>query len=476
MVDTINDDVQAKGRTAVVEISQNRMEAYLSLNTMADGQPITRQEIEDALKQRNVNYGLRDDVIAMALERQSTSRPLTIAKGSEPIHGQDARIEYKFQIGLTNRPTKLADGRVDFYNLNLIQNVDEGEVLAVKIPATAGTTGCTVTSEEIPSRPGKDIRFKTGKNVQLMTGSEANIPEAEMVAIAATSGYVTNAGSKISVSTVYEVRGDVDLTTGNIEFNGTVVVKGSIREGFRVTANGDIVVMGTIYDGVVECPGSVKVQNGIIGRGKTKIKAGLSVFGRFVENSAIEAGEDVIVGESIMHSRVNARRSIIVGGKGSIIGGVTRAGEEINCKAAGSPLGTATELEAGINPELRLELTQFLKEKQAKETDYDKAVKAIGLLKRMQLEQEMHPDKKALLAQVIRVQAQFGNELESINESIRTIEEQIKQSERGRVIAQGFIYAGVKVTIGPAVLHINDPYQFVSLSTHEDQIMISPYK
>lgn len=477
MADSIINDVLAMGKTVAVEISKNKMEAYLSLTPMADGPPVTRQEIETALQQQNVIYGIRDDVIEMALEWQRTSQPLTVAKGAEPIQGQDAKIEYKFRTGaLTNRPTQLSDGRVDFYNLNLIDNVDEGEVLAIKKPATTGMPGYTVTGEEIPAKPGKDIQFKIGKNVQSKTGSEANIPEAEMVVIATASGYVTHAGNKISVSTVYEVRGDVDLTTGNIEFNGTVVIKGSIREGFRVTANGDVVVMGTISDGVVECPGNVKVQNGIIGRSKTKIKAGQSVYCRFIENSAIEAGEDVIVGESIMHSRVNARRSVIVGGKGSIIGGVTRAGEEINCKIAGSPLATATELEAGINPELRLELAQLLKEKEAKETDYDKAVKAIALLKRMQTEQEMHPDKKALLVQVVKVQVQLGKQLESINESIKTIEEQIKQSERGRITAQGSIYPGVKVTIGTATAHIHDPYQFVTLTMHEEQIRYSPYK
>ena len=477
MADSIINDVLAMGKTVAVEISKNKMEAYLSLTPMADGQPITRQEVDAVLQQQNVIYGIRDDVIEMALEWQRTSQPMTVAKGTDPVHGLDAKIEYKYKEGaLTARPTELSDGRVDFYNLNLIPNVDEGEVLAIKRSATAGTPGYTITGEEISAKPGKDVQIKIGKNVQLMTGIEANIPDAETVAIATASGYVSHAANKISVATVYEIGGDVDLTTGNIEFNGTVVVKGSVREGFRVTANSDVVVMGTVSDGVVECPGNVKVQNGIIGRSKTRIKAGQSVFCRFVENSIIEAGEDVVVGESIMHSRVNARGSVIVGGKGSIIGGVTRAGEEINCKTAGSPLATTTELEAGINPELRSELAQLLKEKEAKETDYDKAVKAIALLKRMQSEQEMHPDKKALLVQVVKVQVQLANQLESINESIRIIEEQIKQSERGKIAAQVALHPGVKVTIGTATVHIHDPHQFVSLTVYEDQIRISPYK
>jgi len=39
---------------------------------------------------------------------------------------------------------------------------------------------------------------------------------------------------------VYEVDGDVDYGVGNINFIGSVVIKGSIRDGFSVVAGSDI--------------------------------------------------------------------------------------------------------------------------------------------------------------------------------------------------------------------------------------------
>jgi len=295
--------------------------------------------------------------------------------------------------------------------------------------------------------------------------------------LATAKGHVILTGNKLSVSNVYEVRGDVDFNTGNIEFNGTVIVKGSVREGFKVVADGDVEVLNTIADGVVECSGSLKVKNGIVGRTKSRIKTGGNVVTRFIENSAVESGADVIVGEAIMHSKVSAKKSVAVGGKGVVVGGVVRAGEEINCKIIGSPLATMTELEAGINPELRQELVQLTNLKHAKEQDFEKADKAVKLLSKLkQAQEELPPDKMAILMRVNKLHSQLTGELEELKQNVENLEFQIKQSERGKIMVQGVIHSGVKVTIGSATTHIHDDLNFVCLIKVGEEIKITPYK
>ncbi len=451
-----------------VEISKNKMEAYLTVYPARGGKPATRQDVENALKEKNVVYGVIDEIIDKAVSLQQISEPLVVARGCPPVDGENARIDFKFKKDeIAGKPTELLDGRVDFYNLNLIQNVEPGDILAVKIPATPGTPGYTVTGEEIPAKPGKDIQIGIGKNVELIDNNTT--------ALSTARGHVVVTGGKISVSTVYEVAGDVDFNTGNIEFNGSVIVKGSIREGFQVVADGDVEVMNTIADGIVQCTGNLKVRNGIVGK-KTSIKAGGSVFTRFIENSKVESGGDVVVGEAIMHSKVSAKKTVTVGGKGVIVGGLVRAGEEISCRIVGSPLATVTELEAGVSPELRREHARILKEKQAKELDYDKAEKAIKLLNHLQQTQgELPADKMAILVRVSRLQTQLTEELAQLKERLENIEFQIQQSERGRIKVQGIMHPGVKVTIGSAYMHIQDEYSFVSLTKSGEDIKISPY-
>ena len=454
--------------TVRVEVSKDKLEAFIWVYPPRGGNPAKREDVDKALTDNNVVYGIREDVIQTALNLQNVSDPLLIARASDPIDGEDAKIELKAASGMRGKPTEMVDGRVDFYNLNLIQNVDQGEVLAVKTPATPGTPGYTVTGEEIPVKSGKDVQLAAGKNVELS--------EDSCSLLATAKGHLVVVGNKIGVSTVYEVNGDVDFNTGNVEFNGTVLVKGSIREGFKVAAYGDVEVMDTIADGIVECTGNLKVRNGIVGK-KSFIKAGGSVFAKFIENSIVESGGDVVVGEAVMHSKVNAKKSLAVGGKGVIVGGIVRVGEEINCKIVGSPLATITELEAGISPELRQELSRLVKEKQTKEVDFDKADKAIKLLSQLkQVMGELPPDKLAIMARVTRVQVQLAQELEELKHAVEQAEYQILQSERGRILVQGVIHPGVKITIGSAYMQIQDDYPFVSLTRVGADIKINPYK
>ncbi len=453
-----------------VEISKNKMEAYLTVYPpRGKGKPVTRDDIRKALADNNVVYGIQENVINSALKSGQMGEVLTVAAGSEPVDGENAVIEYKVNPSSVGKPEELIDGRVDFYNLHLIQNVEPGEVLAVKTPAQPGTPGYTVTGEEISAKPGKDVQLAAGKNVELSDDNNA--------AVAAARGHVVIAGNKISVSNIYEINGDVDFNTGNVEFSGTVIVKGSVREGFKIVADGDVEVMGNISDGVVECSGTLKVKNGIVGRNKSRIKAGGSVFTRFIENTVLESGMDVMVGEAIMHSRVHARKSVVVAGKGVIVGGVIRAGEEINCKTVGSSMATVTELETGVNPDLRRRYSFLSKEKQAKEVDLDKAEKAVKLLKYLEQTQGTLPeDKRAILARVTKVQGELIRELEELKTCLEDIETQIQQSERGRIKVHGVIHPGVKVTIGSAMMQVYDDLPFVTLTNVMGEIKINPYK
>ena len=452
-----------------VEVGNSKMEAYLKIAPARGGQPVTKEDIANALQEKGVIYGIREDIIERAVDMQSVTEPLTIAHGVNPIDGENSKIEYKFGSDvLRGKPTELVDGRVDYYNLNMIRNVEQGEVLAVKQSLSLGTPGFTVTGQEIPAKPGKDVQIAIGKNVELR--------ENNTLAISTTKGHAVLAGNKLSVSNVYEINGDVDFNTGNIEFNGTVVIKGSIREGFKVVADGDVEVMNTIADGVVECTGLLRVRNGIVGS-KSRIKAGGSVFTKFIENSIVDSGGEVVVGEAIMHSKVSAKKSVIVGGKGVIVGGIVRAAEEINCKIVGSPLATLTELEAGINPELRLEYAQIIKLKQAKDLDYEKADKAVKLLNYLKETQgELPQDKLAVLMRVSRLQAQLTEEIEELRQNAENAEFQIQQSERGKVMVQGVIHSGVKVTIGSAFMHTHDDYNFACLIKVGEEIKVSSYR
>lgn len=66
----------------------------------------------------------------------------------------------------------------------------------------------------------------------------------------------------------------MDVGTGNVNFDGDIIIKGSIDENLKVTAGGDITVFGNIFHANVYAKGNVRVHGNII---NSKVSAGLNM-------------------------------------------------------------------------------------------------------------------------------------------------------------------------------------------------------
>ncbi len=454
----------------ILELSEDRLAAYITVKTFPTEAVVTKEDIVRTLKKEKIIYGIVEEAVQSAVNPENRGSPVLVAIGTPPVNGKDGVIHYKCQSGdLAGVPQQLSNGRIDYYNLNQIHCVGPGDVLAVIEDAFPGQQGCTVTGEVIPARDGKPVHIQPGKNVHLSKDNH------ELLATAA--GHVIIRGDTVSVSPVYRVEGDVDFNTGNILFKGSVVITGNVSEGFRVIADGNVEIMNTISGGQVECSGELLVKNGIVGKNKSLIKAGGSIITRFIENAQVESGIDVIASEGIMHSKVNAVSCVRVTGKGVIVGGVVRAGEEISCRIAGSHLATATELEAGTNPGLRKEYSRLLKEKQSKEAHCLKSRQIFNYLKNIRLEKgKLSREQIDILVKVNKSHVGLTRELEKINDILHRIEALILRSEHGKINIEDIVHPGVKITLGSEVFFVRDDYRFVSFARGENGINISPLK
>lgn len=178
-------------------------------------------------------------------------------------------------------------------------NVSKGQLLAKKIPSTEGIPGKTVSNKEIPAKNGKDIQFKIGKNVVLN--------EAKDKVYAAIDGqFVVTEQGKLNVFPIYEVNGDVDFGVGNIDFVGTVVIRGNVPDGFKIHAAGDIKVYGNVEGAELIAGGDIFIQQGVVGHNKSYVKANRNFQAAYILDGDVYASENIIVSQSIMHSNVNA--------------------------------------------------------------------------------------------------------------------------------------------------------------------------
>jgi len=457
---------------AKVFITGDGMSAYLTVyGPRTGGRSLTMQEVLEVVRGAGVVEGIDINNIAEALKSENWEKSFIVAHGTPPRDGVDGRIEYKISLpDKRGKPVELEDGRVDFRNLNLFTNVARGQLLAVRTPPVAGVPGKTVTGRTVVPKAGKNIPLPRGKN------TVANESDTHLYAV--IDGHVTMVEGKINVNTVLELSGDVDYSTGNIDYIGNVVVRGNITTGFTVKAGGDIEVNGVIEGAVVIAKGNILVKNGIAGGHKAQITAGGSLFARFVENARVEVEGDVIVSEGIIQSQVKAGNNILVEGrKGVIVGGTLQAVEEITARVIGSSLSPQTILEVGSNPHLREERKQINLEYQEKKKAFDNLNLYLHAYQKSGITMDNLPSKRKLaLVQLLSEYKVLKTELEELTARKQLIEQELGRLQKGRVKVSDIAYPGVQITIGQAQFSLNDPIRRALFCLHEGDVKVEPLR
>ncbi len=459
-----------KDGVAIIEISEDEMEAVCTLYPpLGDGKPVTREQLQKILESKNVIYGIDEEKINEIIRSGKAVRSCIIAQGLPMQRGKDASIEYNSSITEDNlKPKVLDNGRVDYYDLGLIHNVDKGEVIARKIPAVAGSNGVTVTGKLIKPPPPKDIPLPRGKNTV--------VSDDGLTLMANISGHVEIRSGRICVFPVYVVPGDVDFSTGNIDFIGSVQVLGSVRNGFSVNAAGNVEIMGRLEGGFINTGGNIVVKEGIVGQGRGNIKAVGSVYARFLENAYVEAGKDVLIGDSIVHSTVRAGGRIIVNGKkGKIVGGLCFAGLEIEAKVVGSMMEVATELEIGISSQ-DLNKLQFLSKK---ENEIREQLQKINSNFRS-LYNVKGSDQRIILQGIdydeqITTREHLLHQLEVLQEQKQKILAKLRLPDRGKVKIKDCVFPGVTIKFGTICYTVRDETRYVCYYKQGDEIKTAPY-
>ena len=447
-----------------VLVSRDRMEGSLQVIIPKNSRPLTIEDVMDKIQQSGIVFGLDHAAIQKAFDRPGLK--VICASGQKPIDGTNAHIKYHIDMDSKGRPVEQEDGRVDFKNLNIFTTVYEGELLAEKTPPTQGIPGIDILGQPVPARLGKDIPMPIGKNVK--------ISDNNMV-VAAIAGQLQIANNKIHVIPLIEVKEDVDLSTGNIEFIGNVIVRGSVQAGFTVKAQGNVEIAGSVSGGIVEGK-NVIIRMGIQGMHRGYIKAAENVVAQFIENATVHAGNDVLVNDVILHSKVSAGKKVIVEGRrGVIAGGTIAAGEEIRAKVAGTHMATNTELEVGVNPLLREEYQLNRKEIKKAETSHEQTLKALTILKSMN-QATMPQDKREMMLKLTKAQFHLVGQVESMRNRIAEIELAIEDMRYGRIRVADTVYPGVKIVVGTLVKPLREQIKFVSFYAEDGEIKIGSFQ
>ncbi|WP_438350162.1 DUF342 domain-containing protein [Paenibacillus sp. FA6] len=461
------------GSYLTVSISDDKTVAYLQFSKEDDKFKCTIEELEQFIQHQRVKYGIDRNIlqqIADHPERFYIART-PVAYGQKPIDGVDGQIEVLLKVSDDKnlKDSETSQEKVDHKEVNNLNNVRKGQIIAKRTAPEPGENGTSVTGEVIAFKPGKDVKFKAGKNV---------IVNGEQTALyAALDGMITiTEKKKINVFPIYEVNGDVDYSIGNIDFVGSVIIRGNVLSGFRVKAAGDIRVIGGVEGAELDAEGSIDISSGIIGYNKGYVKAGHNVKSSFIQEGHVTAGEDVIVSQSIMHSNIRAGRNVICNGtKGLIVGGNIQAGEKVIARTVGNSMSTVTGIEVGVVPTLRNELADLRNQLKLQIDHSEKTEKALNLLNLLASQGQLTPDRVAMRVKLNVTQKSQINELSQTKERILEIEKSLEDTNKARVDIIRTIYGGSKIVIGRYTRFVKDTSERVSFYYTDGDISMIPY-
>jgi uncharacterized protein (DUF342 family) len=204
-----------------VEVSEDFMSAKVTvLPPERGGKPATLDRIRATLATNGVVFGIKDAALhAMEGPISAMTNPddiyepveAVVAEGRPVEHGTDAYLEKYWEKKEEEKPAAASpnqvenkNARVDYRNLNTIENVAKDSVLCKLVPATPGRAGMTVAGKTLEPTPGQVMVLKAGVGVKVDPAEPSQF-------IATETGQVVLKADTISVLALYEVAGDLTL-------------------------------------------------------------------------------------------------------------------------------------------------------------------------------------------------------------------------------------------------------------------------
>lgn len=437
-----------------LEVSEDKMTAVVKFFSPSQtGKRMTFDDFFKDLRVKNITSGIQMSVLQDHFQSPGIyCTDLVVAKGREPRNGTDARIEYYFNTDVHAQPTMREDGSVDYFHLNVINHCKKGDMLARIIPADEGDDGINIFGNRIKPRNVHRVNLKFGNNIELS--------EDKLTISSKVDGHVMLVEDKVFVSDVYEVE-NVDISTGNVEFSGSVQVNGNVASNYEVRANGNVVINGIVEGAHIYAGGNIIIARGMNGMSKGTLKAGGNIVAKFLENTKAEAA-GYVNAESILHTKVSAGTDITVTGKrGFVAGGHVQAGNRISVKTLGATMGTPTIVEVGVSPQVKQQYMQTQKEI----SDIIKAIKnaqpvIVNFTEKKAKGFVFSTEQLNYIRSVANILKEKNAELKKKNELMRGFQQAFDPGKKSQVEVSGVVYPGTTIIIGDASMMVQSSYEY----------------
>jgi len=441
--DKLNNSSGTEKYEILIRLSENETKCYLHIKTKPGADEPELSDLKRKLKENEVKYGIIKENLNKIIDKKQYDQDVLVAQGVQPVPGKDAEIEYLIDFEKTGKPEIDELGNVNFYEINIINSVKKGEKLAKKRPPIEGKEGITVKNEKIEPPSPSDTIIPSGKNTVIS-------PDDKNILIAAIDGCVKLRNNKIvDVEPVFIVKGDVNFSTGNIDFMGSVIVKGDLISGFKIKAGGDVQIDGVVEDAKIEAKGDVLVKLGFTGKGNGEIVAGGNAILKYCENQVLSARQDVIISEYIINGYVKAGERILVTGKsGVIVGGVTIALKGVEVNNLGSRQNIKTSVYIGITEEIRNKYNKINAELRKTKEQLENITEGINILMKIKLLKKVFSkENENILKRLKETKGLILTDREKLIDEKKKLLKEIENYKSATIKVYNVLYSNVRIHI-----------------------------
>lgn len=445
-----------------VRITEDCMEAYMTVPPTGTPEEYTVEYLTDVLHLNHIKIGILPDNLQKIIDERLYNKEVLVAQGAEAQDGEDGYFEYLFETNLSQKPIIMEDGTVDYKNIKMIELVEPGQKIAIYHPGTAGTNGYNLAAQFKLAKNGAELPPLKGTGFERM--------EDGITYCATTGGKITELNNRVNIFPVHELFGDVDLSTGNIDFNGDVIIHGNVLEGMSIKATGTVTVDKVVESAYIEGKKGVILRGGVLGKNGSKVRSKGIITAQFLEYADVKTEND-IEADSFLDSRVYAGGKITLSGKkGCIVSGTTHAVRGIEAREIGNMAGANTEVSVGVHQKVYEQISQIESETRDDELQLQRIEEGLvqfeTIMRQKGLSLRNDPRRMALVKEKVRLSAQIAGR----KEELEGLQQIISASNEAHIQVVRYVYPGVRVRVDEQCIQVKEPQKAVEFKKYMGRI------
>ncbi|GAA0857479.1 FapA family protein [Aliiglaciecola litoralis] len=447
----------AEKKDAIVKfrVQDNDMVARLSITAAFGGHSPSAKELFNLAKDKEIKRGLSSKRIHKMANAAKEAKPGDViedlvAKGLPPRNGRESKLQPLVPNALERilKPQSSSSTRVDMRNLGDVICVKMDTEILRRKPPTNGRHGYTVTGQKLEAKPGAWIKFRPGDGVKIS-------PSDENLFLAAITGMPKFQNDKMWVDDTFICKG-INVGTGNIKYDGAVLVNGDVTEKMLIEATGDVTINGFVESATIIAGGDIIITEGAMGKVNenstefsSKLVAEGSIHVQHGQGLNIKCKGNVTIGRQLAYSNIACGGGVTVGPvdkpNGNLFACDVQCNSTINAGTLGAVSGSHLNIDFSPGFNLLLERKDTVEE----------------LLQQIRDNNNRHQDKFALIRSK-KIHPELRRKFEEAEELLKSetqlmewLEvkaEQMKQAKDDyqqdiKLIANKRLYAGVIVKL-----------------------------